>query len=129
MQTGYIFLCENEAIAECVKSKKFSCSDNQLGSSKIEENDVVFLFNSKTGTLIGPFTVGQPGEDLEKGGLYSYAQKNRLSQNIMVTWENLHKLDNAADKLPFLKDIKTCPLSALWTQELLDEIVKAPLYA
>lgn len=128
MQTGYIFICDSEEITECVKNKKFACSDSQSVASEIEENDVAFLFNSKSGTLIGPFTVGQPSEDLEKGALHSYVQKDRFSENIMVDWESLHKLDNAPDKLSFLKDIKTCPLSALWTQQLLDELKKAPLY-
>ncbi|MCW4003966.1 MAG: hypothetical protein NWE95_08665 [Candidatus Bathyarchaeota archaeon] len=127
MQIGYIFLCTTYDITECTKSKRFSCSDRQVDTSKIKGNDIVFLFNDKTGTLVGPFTAGE-SENFEEGALYSGVQKDQLSENITVEWENLHELKNAPDKIPFLKDIKSCPLPALWTQELLTALKQAPPY-
>jgi hypothetical protein len=127
MQTGYIFLCNTNDITECTKRKRFSCSDKQVDTSKIAVNDIVFLFNDKTGTLIGPFTAGET-ENLERGALYSGVQKDQLSENITVEWESLHELKNAPDKIPFLSDIKSCPLSGLWTQQLLTALKQAPPY-
>jgi hypothetical protein len=129
MQKGYIFLCNTDAINECLKRKRFSCAYEQSATSRVEENDIVFLFNDKTGTLVGPFTAGTaPSKDLEKGAWYSSVEKNQFSENIMVTWESVHELKNAPDIALFLKDIRSCPLSALWTQELLTALKQAPLY-
>jgi len=130
MQKGYIFLCNTEAINECLKRKRFSCAYEQSETSRVDENDIVFLYNDKTMTLVGPFTAGTSAtKDLEKGTWYSSVEKNQFSENIMVTWESVHELKNAPDKAPFLEDIKTCPLSALWTQELLTALKEAPFYS
>ena len=42
------------------------------------------------------------------------------SEDVKVTWEELHIIDNASDQLPFLKDPKTCAITALQTQRILD---------
>jgi len=40
----------------------------------------------------------------------------------------LHELKNAQDVFPFLKDINTCKLSRLQTQDLLNALKEAPLF-
>jgi hypothetical protein len=130
MQIGYVFLCSNALMTECMRNKRFSCSGKQVKVYKeLEMNTIIFLFNNETDTLLGPFTVVQGPEDLEKGTWYSSVEENSFSENIKVEWERLHELKNATDKLPFLKDIKECALTDLQTQELLSTLKDAPLYA
>ena len=130
MQTGYVFLCSNASMTECMRNKQFSCSGKQVKvAQELEIDTVVFLLNDETGTLLGPFTVVKGPEDLEKGTWYSSMDEHSFSENIKVEWERLHELKNATDKIPFLKDTKECALSALQTQELLTELRNAPLYS
>ena len=129
MQIGYVFLCSNASMTECMRNKRFSCSGKQVNVYKeLEMNTIIFLFNDETDTLLGPFTVVQGPEDLEKGTWYSSVEENSFSENIKVEWERLHELKNATDKVPFLKEIKECALSDLQTQELLSTLKNAPLY-
>ena len=86
------------------------------------------MLNHETKTLLGPFTVVQGPEDLEKGTWYSSVDEHSFSENIKVEWERLHELKNATDKVTFLKDIKECALTDLQTQELLSTLKDAPLY-
>lgn len=130
MQTGYVFLCSDASMTECMRNKRFSCSGKQVKvAQELKIDTVVFLLNAETGTLRGPFTVVQEPEDLEKGTWYSSMDEHSFSENIKVEWERLHELKNATDKIPFLKDTKKCALSALQTQELLTELRNAPLYS
>ena len=130
MQTGYVFLCNNASMTECMRNKRFSCSSKQVKvAQELEIDTVIFLLNDETGTLLGPFTVVQGPEDLEKGTWYSSVDEQSFSENIKVEWERLHELKNATAKIPFLKDKKECALSALQTQELLTELRKAPLHS
>jgi hypothetical protein len=130
MQTGYVFLCSNASMTECMRNKRFSCSGKQVKvAQELEVDTVIFLLNDETKTLLGPFTVVQGPEDLEKGTWYSSVDEHSFSENIKVEWERLHELKNATDKIPFLKDTKECALSGLQTQELLSTLKDAPLYA
>ncbi len=116
-------------MTECMRNKRFSCSGKQVKVYKeLEMNTIIFLFNNETDTLLGPFTVVQGPEDLEKGTWYSSVEENSFSENIKVEWERLHELKNATDKIPFLKEIKECALTDLQTQELLSTLKDAPLY-
>ena len=129
MQTGYIFLCDNASISKCISNKSFSCAGKQVKVPiELELNMVIFLLNHETKTLLGPFTVVQGPEDMEKGTWYSSVEENSFSENIKVEWERLHELKNATDKVPFLKEIKECALTDLQTQELLLTLKSAPLY-
>ncbi len=129
MQIGYIFLCSNVSMTECMRNKRFSCSGKQVNVYKeLEMNTIIFLFNDETDTLLGPFTVVQGPEDMEKGTWYSSVDEHSFSENIKVEWERLHELKNATDKIRFLKEIKECALTDLQTQELLSTLNDAPLY-
>ena len=128
MQTGYVFLCSNASMTECMRNKRFSCSGKQVKvAQELKIDTVIFFLNDETKTLLGPFTVVQGSEALEKGTWYSSVDEHSFSENIKVKWERLHELEKATDKIPFLKDKKECALSALQTQELLSELGKAPL--
>jgi len=117
-------------MTECIRNKRFICSGKQVKvPQELDINTVIFLFNGETGTLLGPFTVAEAPEDMEKGAWYSRIDENRFSENMEVEWESLHELKNATDKIPFLKDVKECALSGLQTQELLMTLKKAPLYS
>jgi Development and cell death domain len=130
MQIGYVFLCNNASMTDCMRNKRFSCSGKQVKAYKeLEMNTVIFLLNDETKTLLGPFTVVQGPEDMEKGTWYSSVDEQSFSENIKVEWERLHELKNATDKIPFLKDAKECALSDFQTQELLSTLRDAPLYA
>jgi hypothetical protein len=129
MQIGYVFLCNNDSMTECIRSKSFSCLGKQAKvAQELEINTVVFLLNDVTKTLLGPFTIVQGPEDLEKGTWYSSVDEHSFSENTKVEWERLHELKNAIDKVPFLKETKECALSDLQTQELLSILKDAPLY-
>jgi hypothetical protein len=54
--------------------------------------------------------------------------EHSASQNVKLEWENLHRLENAPAKLPFLESPKTCELSTTQTQRMLDLLKQAPLY-
>ena len=128
MQTGYVFLCSNASMTECMRNKRFSCSGKQVKvAQELKVDTVIFFLNDEIKTLLGPFTVVQGSEALEKGTWYSSVDEHSFSENIKVKWERLHELEKATDKIPFLKDKKECALSALQTQELLSELGKAPL--
>jgi hypothetical protein len=95
---------------------------------ELELNTVIFLLNHETKTLLGPFTVVQGLEAMERGTWYSSVDEHSFSENIKVEWERLHELKNATDKILFLKEIKECALTDLQTQELLSTLKDAPLY-
>jgi hypothetical protein len=130
MQIGYVFLCNNASMTECMRNKHFSCSGKQVKVYKeLEMNTVIFLLNDETKTLLGPFTVVKGPEDMEKGTWYSSIDEHSASENLKVEWERLHELKNATAKIPFLKDIKECALTDFQIQELLSTLKGAPLYA
>lgn len=129
MQTGYVFLCSDASMTDCMKNKRFICSGTQIDvAQELEKDTVVFLLNPETKTLLGPFTVVEGSEELEKGTWYSSVDEHSFSENIKVEWERLHQLKEATDKMPFLRDKRECALTALQTQELLTELRKAPIF-
>jgi hypothetical protein len=50
------------------------------------------------------------------------------SDNVKVTCEDLHIMQNAPEKLPFLDDPKTCKLSDTQTIRILNLLKTEPLY-
>ena len=129
MQIGYIFLCNNTSMIDCMRNKRFSCSGKQVKVYReLEMNTVIFLLNDETNTLLGPFTVVQGSEDMEKGTWYSSVDEHSASENLKVEWERLHELKNATDKIPFLKETKDCALTDIQIQGLLSTLKDAPLY-
>jgi hypothetical protein len=128
MYVGYVFVCNSSSLTNCVKSKKYICSGEQVDVAQdIETDAVVFLYVSEADTLIGPFTVAEGPADLEPGTWASSIDRSSLSENIKVEWEELHELKNAQEKFSFLKEGNTCNLSQSQIQEMLDALKEAPL--
>jgi hypothetical protein len=128
MYVGYIFVCNSASLKNCVKSKRYTCSGEQVSVAQdIETDAVVFLHVSEVNTLIGPFTVvDEKRTNLQPGTWTSSIDRNSLSGNINVEWEELHELKNAQEKFAFLKDLNTCTLSQSQIQEMLDALKEAP---
>jgi len=129
MYVGHVFLCDADALKDCVKRRLFTCSgDNVQVVREMEVGSIVFLLNMVSNTLVGPFTAaGHSRIGLKPGG-WREVVDTRTNAGIRVEWENLHELKNAQDAFPFLKDINTCKLSRLQTQDLLNALKEAPLF-
>lgn len=127
MYKGYVFLCRSDAVTECVRNRRLTCSDEQVKVAReIEEGAVVFLLNVETNALVGPFTAAEKTKTgLEPGTWSSKVDRGSFSGNISVEWEELHRLENAPKKIPFLEGIKNCVLSHFQTQELLTALKEA----
>jgi hypothetical protein len=128
MYGGYIFVCNSTSLNDCVKSKRYTCSGEQVNvAEEIETDAVVFLYILESDKLIGPFTVvDEKRTSLQPGTWVSSIDQSSFSGNIKVEWEELHELENAQEKFSFLKDLNTCTLSHFQTQDLLDALKEAP---
>jgi hypothetical protein len=92
----------------------------------IEIGAIVFLLNKDTNKLIGPFTVtGSLHNPLEPGTWASIIDKSSFSENVKLEWEELHALENAQERLPYLKNVTSCRLSPLQIQDLLNVLKQA----
>ena len=128
MYAGYVFLCESESLKDCLRHKQFTCSgENVQIVQEMDVGSIVFLFNTDSDKLVGPFTAAGPSTGLEPGGWREFTD-TRTNASISVEWENLHELKNAQEKFPFLKDINICKLSHFQTQDLLNALKEAPSF-
>ena len=130
MYFGYILFCTSTTQQQCLSKRKFTCSDKQkMPTDKIIEGTVLFLFNTDYKSLLGPFTsLNEGGEELDAGTWAMDIEENAMSENVKVTWEDLHKMENAPEKLPFLNDPKTCKLTDVQTIRILNLLKEQPLY-
>ena len=129
MYVGHVFLCDADALKDCVKRRLFTCSgDNVQVVREMEVGSIVFLLNMVSNTLVGPFTAaGHSGIGLKPGG-WREVVDTRTNAGIRVEWEDVHELKNAKDMFPFLKDINVCKLSHFQTQDLLNALKEAPSF-
>jgi|SRR5271157_674166 len=127
MYDGHVFLCDAGSLKDCMRNKLFTCSgENVTKVRELEVGSIVFLFNMRTDTLVGPFTAtGSTGAGLEPGS-WKEVDDGKNDYNIRVEWEDLHELKNAQEKFPFLGDLNTCKLTHFQTQDLMDALKKAP---
>jgi hypothetical protein len=130
MYDGYVFFCTKSTQQECLSRKRYTCADKQSKpSEKIKEGSVIFFYNTDDNTLIGPFTALTMGaEELDAGAWAMDVEEHIPSEDIKVTWEDLHIIRNALEKLPVLNDLKTCKLSTTETQRALDLLKEGELY-
>jgi hypothetical protein len=130
MYDGYVFFCTKTAQQQCLSRKRYTCADKQTKpTEEIKEGSVIFLYNIDDKSLLGPFTaLTMGGEELDAGAWREDIQEQIPSEDIKVTWENLHIIQNAPEKLPVLKDPKTCRLSTTETQRALDLLKQGELY-
>jgi hypothetical protein len=66
--------------------------------------------------------------ELDAGAWAEDIETKIPSEDIRVTWENLHLIRDAPKELPFLVDPQTCRLTTLQTQRVLDLLKKSELY-
>jgi hypothetical protein len=130
MYFGYILFCSNATQQQCLSNRKFTCADQQkMTPDKIIEGTVLFLFNTDDKSLLGPFTaLNEGGKELDAGAWAMDIEENAMSENVKVTWEDLHKMQNAPEKLAFLRDPKTCKLTDVQTIRALNMLKAEPLY-
>lgn len=129
MYAGYVFLCDDPTLKQCLGRKLFACPADPEVVEDIGKDSVVFFLNEDSGSLFGPFTaVGSDETSLEPGTWVEKVDEQDLSNNIRVEWEELHELKEADMKFPFLKTKKVCKLTNVETQNLLNDLKNAPLF-
>jgi hypothetical protein len=130
MYDGYVFFCTKETQQKCLSSKHYTCAEKlSKPSEPVKEGSVIFLYNVDNETLLGPFTALTEGaEELDAGAWAEDVDTKIPSEDLKVTWEELHLIHNAPKDLPFLEDPKTCRLTSLQTQRVLDLLKQGELY-
>ena len=130
MYDGYLLLCNNASLQQCLSKKRYTCAAKESANlEEIKAGTVVFLYNTDNKTLVGPFTTLSEGDELDAGTWVMDVDENNMPyEDVKVTWEDLHILQNAQEKLSFLNDPKTCTLSTTQTQRALDMLREGPLY-
>jgi hypothetical protein len=130
MYDGYVFFCTKTTQQQCLSTKRYTCADKQSKpNEQIKEGSVIFFYNTDDKTLIGPFTALTMGaEELDAGAWAMDVEEHIPSEDIKVTWEDLHIIRNAPEQLPVLNDLKTCKLSTTETQRALDLLKQGELY-
>ena len=130
MYDGYVLFCTKTTQQQCLSRKRYTCADGKTKpAEEIKEGTVIFLYNIDDKTLLGPFTaLSEGGEELDAGTWAMDVNTKVPSEDIKVTWEDLHIIPNAQENLPFLSDPKTCKLSFTQTQRVLDLLKQGELY-
>jgi hypothetical protein len=130
MYDGYIFFCNKTSQQQCLSNKRYTCADEKTKppEEKIKIGSIIFLFNLDDKSLLGPFTALSEDDQLDAGAWALDVDTHIPSEDIKVTWEDLHIIQNAPEKLPFLKEPKTCKLTSLETQNTLDILKQGQLY-
>jgi hypothetical protein len=130
MYSGFVLFCTNASQEECLRRKLYTCANKEtVPTSRVKKGSVIFLYNLDNKSLLGPFTaLSEGGRTVDTGAWTMDIDEHSASENVKVEWEELHKLDDATEKLPFLNDPKTCALSTTQTQRALDLLKQAPFY-
>lgn len=130
MYSGYVLFCGNTTVGACLNKKLYTCAETQKDEvANIQKGSVLFLYNSQTRSLVGPFTAASGGaERIETGAWTSEVDEHSASENIKLEWEDLHIIDNADKQFPFLDKPEKCQLSTLAVQTLLDALKNAPSF-
>jgi len=129
MYDGYVFFCEKSSLQQCLSQKRYSCVGEKAKPEDLKEGSVVFLYNVEDKSLLGPFTTLSEGDELDAGTWIEQVEEQHMPyEDVKVTWEDLHTIQNAPEKLPFLNDPKTCKLSTTQTQRVLDLLEEGQPY-
>ena len=129
MYEGYVLFCNTSSRQLCLSRQRYTCADKKTKPTEIKEGSVIFLYNVDDKSLLGPFTaLTEGGDELDAGTWVMDVDEHIPSEDIKVTWEDLHIIHNAPEKLPFLDEPKTCKLSTTQTQRVLDLLQEGPLY-
>jgi len=129
MYNGYVFFCNKTSQQQCLSNRRYTCAEKDKPAEKIKEGSVIFLYNIDHKTLLGPFTALTEGaKQLDAGAWAEDVDTHIPSQDIKVTWEELHIIQDAPGQLPFLSGAKSCKLTSLETQNALDALKNGELY-
>lgn len=130
MYSGYVLYCNKTSQQQCLSRKLYTCADQKTKpTDKIIPGTIVFLYNIEEKTIVGPFTaLSEGGDKLDSGAWAMTMDEHIPSEDVKVNWEELHLIENAPEKLPFLNESKTCKLTALQTQRILDLLRQGRLY-
>ena len=130
MYSGFVLFCSNATQEQCLRQKQYTCADKKTApTAKIKAGSIIFLYNTDDMSLLGPFTaLSEGGGTVDTGAWAMKIDEHSASENVKLEWEDLHHLESAPEKLPFLKTPKTCELSTTQTQRALDLLKQAPLY-
>ncbi|MGA2524439.1 MAG: hypothetical protein ABSF65_09865 [Candidatus Bathyarchaeia archaeon] len=128
MYDGYVFFCDESSLQQCISNKRYTCVGEKAKPEELKEGSVVFLYNATDKSLLGPFTTLSEGDKLDAGTWVENEEHQYPYDDIKVTWEELHVIQNAPEMLPFLNDPKTCKLSIGQTQRTLDLLRKGQPY-
>ncbi len=130
MYSGFVLFCSKVSQEECLRQKQYTCTNNRAAPvGKIGVGSVIFLYNVDDKSLVGPFTaLSEGGGEMDTGAWAMQIDEHSASENVKLEWEDLHRLENAPSKLPFLDTSKPCELSTTQTERALDELKQAPSY-
>lgn len=130
MYDGYVFYCNRTSQQQCLTTRHFSCAEQpKKVPGPIKEGSVVFLYNTEENTVLGPFTALTEGAETLDAGTWVMDVDSKIpSEDLKVTWENLHIIQNADKELPFLDEMSTCKLGTTQTQRVLDLLRQGQLY-
>ena len=129
MYNGYVFFCNKASQQKCLSNRRYTCADKDKPAEKIKEGSVIFLYNVDDKTLLGPFTALTEGaEQLDAGAWAEDVDTHIPSEDLKVTWEELHVIQDAPAQLPFISKAKSCKLTSLETQNALDALKNGKLY-
>jgi hypothetical protein len=130
MYDGYVLFCTKTTQQQCLSNRRYTCADQKTKpDEEIKANSVIFLYNMDDKTLLGPFTSLSGGTDELDAGTWAEDVNTKIpSEDLTVTWEDLHIIRDADKDLPFLVEPKTCRLSTVQTQRALDLLRKGELY-
>jgi len=130
MYDGYVFFCTKASQQQCLSNKRYTCADERTkpNEEKIKIGSIILLYNLDDKSLLGPFTALAEEGELDAGAWAESVDEHIPSEDLKVNWENLHIIQNAPEKLPFLKNPKTCRLTSLETQNALDALKEGELY-
>ena len=121
MYDGYVFFCDKSSLQQCISNKRYTCVGEKAKPEELKAGSVIFLYNSDDKTLLGPFTTESEGDELDEGTWVEHVEEESMPyESVKVAWEDLHTIQNAPEKLPFLNDPKTCKLTTTQTQRALD---------
>ena len=121
MYDGYVFFCNKTSQQQCLSNKRYTCADEKTKPTEdqIKVGSIIFLYNVDDKSLLGPFTALPEGDELDAGAWAMDVDTHIPSEDLKVTWEDLHIIQNAPEELAFLKDPKTCKFTSLETQRCL----------
>ncbi len=130
MYSGFVLFCNKTTLRQCLSRRLYTCADSHTEDLReVKRGSVLFLYDSDTKNLVGPFTAADEGASrIETGAWRSEIDEHSASANVKVEWEDLHIIKNAEERFPFLNQPQKCQLSSLQVQTLLDALKEATVF-